>query len=293
MNTGERGLAPARQPDFATRWPNRARVVVAVTIHIDGPSVESGQGFPAVGIYSRGRYSMRRGIHRYLNMLAKHGIPATFFACGYDVEHYPGPHRDILAAGHEIGAHGYQHEAWDLGESEPHLLEKTHRIITEQLGQAPVGWCSPSGRKSALTLPTLRRLGYRYDASEKDLDEPYLVAQSVGAPADFVTLPNNTVSLDDAPVYNMGQALPEEIYQNWIEEFDAIRANEGYLHLTVHPRAANGSGTPARARIVDRFLEHIRGFDDVCFLTLTQLADHCLAHPQQWQTYTVTQESAA
>lgn len=289
----ETHLLPPRAPDPATRWPQGAGTIVSVTIHIDGPSVEAGQGLPCAGIHSRSRYSMRRGIYRYLDMLGRHGVPASFFACGYDVEHYPAPHRDILAAGHEIAAHGYQHEAWDLGAAEPGLLEKTHRIIEDKLGMSPVGWCSPSGRKSALTIPTLQRLGYIYDASEKDLDEPYLLAGAAGAPSAFVTLPNNTVSLDDAPVYNMGQALPDEIYENWVAEFEAIRKHEGYIQLTVHPKAGNGSGTPARARTVDRFIAHLKQAPDVRFVTMRTLAEHCLRHQGNWSTLVQAREHQA
>ena len=254
------------------------RAVVCVTVHVDGPAVEVGRKqFPA-GIHTAGRYAIRRGVPRHLKILARHAMPATFFACGYDVEHYPAVFHDILAAGHEIAAHGYLHEAWDLGDEEPALLEKTHRIIQEVLGVTPVGWCSPSGRKSHRTLPTLRNLGYRYDANEKDQDRPYLPE---GA-ADFIMLPNNTVSLDDYPFYFTGHSLAAEAYDNWVQEFDALRQAEGYVHLTVHPKAAGGSGTPARAAALDRFLSYVAAQPDVHVMTLQALASHCLAHPDNW-----------
>ncbi|MBB1628452.1 polysaccharide deacetylase family protein [Achromobacter sp. UMC71] len=258
------------------------RAVVCVTVHVDGPAVEVGRKqFPA-GLYTAGRYAIRRGVPRHLDILARHAMPATFFACGYDVEHYPETFRAILAAGHEIAAHGYLHEAWDLGEDEPALLEKTHALIQQQLGVTPVGWCSPSGRKSHRTLPVLRRLGYCYDASEKDRDRPYLPADS--AADDFVMLPNNTVSLDDYPFYFTGHSLAAEACDNWIEEFEALRQAEGYIHLTVHPKAAGGSGTPARAAAMDRFLAHVAAQPDVHCMTLAALARHCLAHPDAWRT---------
>lgn len=217
---------------------------------------------------------------RHLEILARHALPATFFACGYDVQHYPETFRAILAAGHEIAAHGYLHEAWDLGEDEPALLEKTHTLIQQRLGMTPAGWCSPSGRKSHRTLPTLRRLGYCYDASEKDRDRPYLPA---GGDDGFVMLPNNTVSLDDYPFYFTGHSLAAEACDNWIEEFEALRQAEGYIHFTVHPKAAGGSGTPARAAAMDRFLAHVAAQPDVHCMTLEALARHCLAHPDAWR----------
>ncbi|GLS36212.1 hypothetical protein GCM10010869_18010 [Mesorhizobium tianshanense] len=173
--------------------------------------------------------------------------------------------------------------SWDLGEREPELLEKTHCILTDLTGVAPVGWCSPSGRKSRLTIPTLRRLGYRYDASEKDDDLPYVLDDRAGGLADFVILPNNTVSLDDYPFYHTGQALASEVLENWIEEFEALRTSDGYVHLTVHPMAGSGSGTPARAAAVDAFLSHVSNTSGVQIVTLAELAEHCLDRPQEWR----------
>ena len=70
---------------------------------------------------------------------------------------------------------------------------------------------------------------------------------------------------------------------NWIEEFEALRQAEGYIHFTVHPKAAGGSGTPARAAAMDRFLAHVAAQPDVHCMTLEALARHCLAHPAAWR----------
>lgn len=273
---------PAGKQKTRPRWPGDARAVICVTVHMDGPAVEAGLGVTPLGINSCGRYAVRRGVPSYLDMLARHGIPSTFFMCGYDAELYPEIMREVLAAGHEIAAHGYMHEGWDLGESEPALLKKTHDILCDATGEAPVGWCSPSGRKSFRTLPTLKGLGYRYDASEKDEDLPYLATIDGKRADDFVILPNNTVSLDDVPLYRQGQALPSEVLQSFRDEFEVLRQGDGYIHLSVHPKASFGSGVPARRNVVDRFLAEARQHADVRFVTLRELADHCLASPDLW-----------
>lgn len=264
-------------------WPGGARAVVCVTIHMDGPAVEAGLGLAPLGINSCGRYAARRGVPRYLDMLARRGVPATFFMCGYDAELYPELMREVHSAGHEIAAHGYMHEGWDPGEGEPALLEKTHKILADTVGEAPVGWCSPSGRKSFRTLPTLKRLGYRYDASEKDEDLPYLATIDGEVRDDFVILPNNTVSLDDVPLYRQGQALPSEVLQSFLDELEVLRQGDGYIHLAIHPKASWGSGVPARARVVDRFLEEAARDPGIRFVTLKDLAEHCLADPGAWR----------
>lgn len=265
------------------RWPGGARCVICVTVHMDGPAVEAGRGENHLGIHSRGRYAARRGVPRSLDILARHGVPATFFMCGYDAELYPALMRDVHAAGHEVAAHGYQHEGWDPGEAEVGLLERTHAILADCVGEAPVGWCSPSGRKSQRTLPALHRLGYCYDTSEKDEDLPYLATIGGQVARDFVILPNNTVSLDDAPLYVTGQATAAEVLDNWLSELEAIAAGDGYLHLIMHPRAGYGSGTPARMASFDRFLGAAKAMPGCAFVTCRDLARHCLATPDAWR----------
>lgn len=215
-------------------------------------------------------------------MLDRLGVPATFFICGYDAEIAPQLIRDIHRAGHEIAAHGYLHEAWDLGEQEPALLEKTHGIIADVIGRAPVGWCSPSGRKSAMTIPVLKRLGYIYDASEKDEDLPYLLpADDAGRPT-FAILPNNTVSLDDVPLYRDGHQTAAEALTCWRQELATIAQGDGYAHFSIHPRAGNGSGTPARANAVESFVRDARDTPGMKVVTLAELARHCLSAPETW-----------
>jgi peptidoglycan/xylan/chitin deacetylase (PgdA/CDA1 family) len=249
----------------------------------DGPSVEVGRKLLPLGVHSHGRYSAKCGLPRYVAMFERLAVPATFFVPGYDAEVHPVTVRDVARAGFEIGTHGYLHEGWDLGDGEPALLEKTHRIVGDIIGKAPVGWRSPSGRKSTTTIHTLRRLGYRYDSSDKDADLPYLpVVDGVGL-RDFVSLPNNTSSLDDFPFYRVSYTPASEVLRHWEQEFDAVWQEGGYYNLTLHPRTGYGSGSPARARIVEQIIAHARSRAGVRFVTLGELAEWCLAQPQRWQ----------
>lgn len=264
-------------------WPGGAWCVVAVTVDWDGTSVEIDEGQVPLGAFSHGRYSAKRGIPRYLGLLARHGVPATFFIPGYDAEGRPDVVRAIDAAGHEIGAHGYMHEGHDLGEAEPGLLRKTHDILTAITGKAPKGWRSPSGRKTARTVEVLRALGYRYDSSEKDHDYPYIARMDGRDLDDYVVLPNNTSSLDDYPFFDLSFTPASEVLAHWKQEFDAIHAEGGYYNLVVHPRTGYGSGSPARARAVDALLAYMKGFAGVRFVRLGELADWCLADPAAWR----------
>jgi len=266
----------------APAWPDGARCVAALTIDFDGPAWEAGRGKPQRGAEAHGRYSAKRGIPRLMTIAERHGVPVTFFVSGYDAEAHPDTVREMAARGHEVAAHGYLHEAWDVGEQEPALLRKTHDILAGILGSPVKGWRSPSGRKTALTMRTLKTLGYIYDSSDKDFDLPYLASLDGEVQQDLITLPNNTSSLDDYPLTRIAYAAPSEILAQWKGEFDSLYAEGGFFNLTIHPRSGYGSGTPSRAKVIDDLLAYIRSRPGVRFVRLADLAAHCLREPARW-----------
>ena len=259
------------------KWPGDARCVVSFTVDFDGTGNEVGRRQDPVGIHSAGAYSARQGVPRMIRIFEHHQIPSTFFIPGYDAEHNPDIVREALAAGHEIAAHGYVHESWDISEDEEEkLLRKSHDILSDLMGKPPIGWRSPGGQKSTRTLAVLRDLGYIYDSSDKDYDRPYPAIVAGERSSEMVELPNNTSSLDDAPLYVGAAMTPMEMLELWKAEFDFIYNNTGYFLLTYHPRSGFGSGTPSRARVIDRLLEYIKGFPGVHFANMEELARWCL-----------------
>jgi len=259
------------------RWPGGARCVVLITVDTDATGNEVGKGLDPAGVNSLGGYSPRRGIPRFLEMFARQGIPATFFFGGYDAETNPDIVRRIVAEGHEVAAHGYLHESWDVSlDEEDRLLRKTHAILTGLAGTPPLGWRSPGGQKSAQTLAVLRDLGYRYDSSDKDYDGPYPAVVRGQPTTEMVEIPNMTSTLDDAYMYGIGMMTTEEILDLWKSEFDALYHSAGYFILTCHSRAGRGSGLPARARVLDRLITHIKGYPGVHFSRMADLARWCL-----------------
>lgn len=259
------------------RWPDNARCVVVLTCDFDGPGNEIGQGLEPEGVRSAGRYSATRGVPRMLEIFDRHGVPATFFVPGYDAEQYPDLVRQIVAAGHEVGAHGYVHESFAMElDEEERRLRLSHDILTRVTGSPPVGWRSPGGLKSSRTFAVLEELGYYYDSSDKDYDRPYPAIVGNRQSTSVIELPNNTSSLDESYLYENGHQTTTEALALWKAEFDAIYTEHGYYLLTFHPRAGFGSGTPARARAIDRLLSYIQTFPDVHFTRLDHLAQWCL-----------------
>jgi len=271
-----------------TVLPDEIRCAVTLGVDFDGPSHEVGRGIAPLGVHSNGRYSARCGIPRHLDMLRRQGVPCTFFVPGYDAECDPETIRDIDAAGFEVAAHGYLHEAWDLGDDEEtELLHRTDDILRGLIGKPVQGWRSPSGRKTANTMHVLKSMGYVYDSSDKDYDLPYRLRFGSGDNDSIVELPNNTYSLDDFPFYKFSYTPPSEVLAQWKSEFDAIYAGDRFVVLCVHPRSGWGSGTPARTGILEDLIVYMKQHEGVQFFSSAQFARWCLDHPQHLEEVTV------
>lgn len=279
---------------FRTTLPPELRCAVTLGVDFDGPSHEVGRGIAPLGTHSWGRYSARRGVPRLMEMLARQGVPCTFFMPGYDAECHPELVREIDQAGFEVAAHGYLHEAWDLGrEEEANLLRRTDDILRQLIGKPVLGWRSPSGRKTANTMQVLKSLGYLYDSSDKDYDLPYRLRFGSGANDWIVELPNNTYSLDDFPFFKFSYTPPSEVLAQWQAEFDAICASDRFVVLVVHPRSGWGSGTPARTAIFEQAIAYMKAHEGVRFFTSAQFARWCRDHPQHLEELNVVEPRAA
>jgi peptidoglycan/xylan/chitin deacetylase (PgdA/CDA1 family) len=84
---------------------------------------------------------------RILEILARHGVPATFFPCGANVDRLPAIVRQVHAAGHEIGNHSYSHPLFCF-HSRKFLLDDLMRAqaaIAQQTGACPTWFRAPYG----------------------------------------------------------------------------------------------------------------------------------------------------
>ena len=217
---------------------------------------------------------------RYLRLFERHGLRITFFVPGHDAEVAPDVIRDIAAHGHEVGAHGYCHEsAYMEGDEERRLLERTHAVLADVVGEPPRGWRNPGGMKSRFTTAVLRELGYVYDSSDKDYERPYRFEVEGRAPGPMIQLPTNSAFLDDGFLNPRALLPPSELLALWKAEFDATYRDGGYFALLLHGRAYWGTGTPSRSRVLDELIRHINSHPGVTFARGVDLARFCLDSP--------------
>lgn len=113
---------------------------------------------------------LHRCIGQLLELLAVHGVTATFFCLGWIGRNRPDVVRRIAAAGHEIASHGWSHRRVNqLSPDELRSEARRTKILLEDLtGQAVLGFRAPNfsivpGAEWAFDV--LLEVGYQYDSS--------------------------------------------------------------------------------------------------------------------------------
>ena len=98
---------------------------------------------------------------KLLEVLARHGAPATFFLIGRFVEERPDLVREIVQEGHVIGNHTYTHPALTFRGPEVTRaeIERCQRAIEQACGIPPNIFRPPYGSRRPGTLPTVRSFG--------------------------------------------------------------------------------------------------------------------------------------
>jgi peptidoglycan/xylan/chitin deacetylase (PgdA/CDA1 family) len=114
---------------------------------------------------------------RLLDLLAAHGVRATFFMIGSFAQREPELARRVLAAGHLLGNHSWSHPNLALTPAAKVDEELTRtRNTLQQITGAPIRFFRPPyGARRPHVLKTARRLGMApvtWNAMTNDWDEP-------------------------------------------------------------------------------------------------------------------------
>ena len=107
---------------------------------------------------------------RILDLFDQYAIKATFFTLGWVAERYPDLIRRIVADGHELAAHGYDHIR--VSEQTPEQfrqdIRKTKQILEDIGRQSVIGYRAASysiGAKNLWALLVLEEEGFLYSSS--------------------------------------------------------------------------------------------------------------------------------
>jgi peptidoglycan/xylan/chitin deacetylase (PgdA/CDA1 family) len=241
---------------------------------------------------SRGEFGAV-AVPRILALLERRHVRATFFVPGHTALAYPELVREIDAAGHEIGHHGWVHEnpAKQGSEGERAVFERGLEALDRVAGVRPTGYRSPAAEFSRDTIDVLLEYGMRYDSSCSGSDfTPYYLRQGdrwskteayeFGEPADLVELPFSWL-LDDFPHFEFevgwstDQSPPSTVREIWQGEFDYAyeQCPGGVFVLTMHPQVI---GRGSRMAMLDDLIAHMAARDGVAFEPLVE-------HAERWR----------
>lgn len=280
------------------------KIYVSFGIDVDavGGWLGSYGGEDSPGDISRGLFAGEVGVPRLLKLMTDRDLPTTWFWPGHSIETFPEQFDATVAAGHEVGVHGYSHEnpLAMTREQETEVLDHCIDIFVRKTGVRPEGYVAPWWEFSTVTNEILLERGFLYDHSLMHNDfTPYRVRVGdswtkidYGAPraadwmkplvrgeaTDLIEIPANWY-LDDLPpmmfikgsANSHGFVSPRDIEQMWKDQFDWVYREMDYavFPITIHPDV---SGRPQNLLMIERLIEYMSSHDGVEFATMKDIA---------------------
>lgn len=266
---------------MTTEFPHGASAAVSLTFDVDAEAGWLGEGAEyarRLTILSEVRYGVTRGVPRILDLLKRHGIPATFFVPGYTAEVHPGLVERLLEDGHEIAHHGYLHLRSDKvsAEAQTEEIDRGLEALAGAGAPRPTGYRSTSWELTPETFELLVSRGFAYDSSCMGDDRPYI--ESWGGHS-ILEIPVHW-SLDDWPRFGWNidgggnVADPAELTRCWIAEFESARVERRHTSFTMHPEVI---GRAYRMAELEKVVEHMVASGDVWFARLDEVAERATA----------------
>jgi polysaccharide deacetylase family protein (PEP-CTERM system associated) len=203
---------------------------------------------------------------RILEQFARAGVHATFFTLGWVAERHPHLVRRIVAGGHELASHGYDHVlAHDFSpDAFGQDVGRTRRILEDIGGVAVNGYRAPTfsiGPRNPWAFERLEQEGYRYSSSVFPIrHDLYGVPDAPRAPyrpgsGALWELPMTTLRLGQRNLPCSGggyfRLLPYRLFRAGLRRLNRTEARAGifYFHpWEVDPDQPRIPGASARAR---------------------------------------------
>ena len=274
------------------KWPNNARVALAVIVNLEhwdwevpaqnpmpvsvmgGPeALWTGNGrFPDIGGYGNHEYGNRVGVFRVFALLDKYGIRPTVAMDKAVADNYPFLVKESQKRGAEFIAHGIsQRKIIHVGMSaaeERQYIHDSIDAVTKATGKRPLGWSGPEFQETQNTPDLLAAEGIRYVCDWGNDEQPYKMT-----PGELYALSVNAY-LDDNYIHLHGRRTINEVNLMWRDWFDGLYAdgpkNARSMVLNIHPWIM---GQPWRIRHLDEVLGHISSYGGVWKATAGEIID--------------------
>jgi len=234
------------------------RHIACITFDFDAISGWIARGMTSPTPISRGEFGPRVALPRILDLLDREGIPTSWYVPGHTLETFPEQCRQVFAAGHEIGHHGWTHRspAALTREQEEAELLRANACIRELTGRGARGYRSPAWDLSEHSVDLLLKHGFVYDSSMMGDDyTPYRLRRGdvielekpavFGPETPLIEMPVSW-TLDDYPHFEFirtptwilpGNMNANKVLDNWVNDFVYLRdhLDWGVITYTFHP----------------------------------------------------------
>lgn len=111
--------------------------------------------------------SLLDGINVYREILAEHPIQSSFFVLGELVESNRSLLSELVASGHDIGVHGWDHTLplkMSMGAFEEDL-KRSKKVLEDAIGMPVQGYRAPCFSLDRKRLDLIRKTGFGFDSS--------------------------------------------------------------------------------------------------------------------------------
>jgi peptidoglycan-N-acetylglucosamine deacetylase len=273
--------------------------IVCLTFDLDNASAAIAREMTTPTMISRGDFGMV-GTERILELLRRYDIQGTWFIPGHSIESYPASAAAVVAAGHEVGHHGWTHRVpASLGRAlEEEELIRGNEAIQNLTGRFARGYRFPAWDLSPHSIELLLKHGFLYDSSLMGHDYlPYQARKgdiveleepiAFGRDTALVEMPISW-TLDDFPVFEYmrspklsqpGLMNARLVAENWLADFTYMREHYdwGILTYTFHPHVI---GRGHRMLMLEGLIRDLRA-GGVRFLTMEQaVGEYRKQYPQ-------------
>jgi peptidoglycan/xylan/chitin deacetylase (PgdA/CDA1 family) len=226
--------------------------------------------------------SATRVLPALLEKLAEHDLTATFFSEGINAELDPNALRAIVAAGHEVAYHAWQHEEWgELTAAEQ--AQNLARGVSAfgDLGIDVGGLRPPGGQLGAGGVDTLRDAGLRYASP---------AGFSAGVDGGVALLPFRWRHVDATcllpPLGTVRNEMtgsrdpidPTTFLAYLEDEIDRLEPDNGFMSIVLHLPLLDWLGEDNLTSILSK-LSSTQSWVARC----TDVAEQVLDHPEHFQ----------
>src|SRR5262249_19145600 len=212
----------------------------------------------------------RIGFWRFLEVLGKRHLKATFAVNGSACSLYREACAAALEAGWEFMGHGYVQRPMHRVEDQRASILDTIAAIRDFTGKAPRGWESPGLTETDETLDLLAEAGIEYVADWVLDEQPVVLATRSGP---IVSVPY-TVEINDVVISAVQQQPSDEILRRGRDQFDRLylegKTAPRVMAISIHPYL---TGVAHRIKYLEMLYDYIGGHEDVVWWTGGEILD--------------------